>query len=243
MKTIEDTRDTENAIDEPSLVSSLARCVRTLQSGFFFFPTVSSASSVVFICFVVSGSCAIVAGMAFSRPKRKTYSEDELYEYAVGALARRMRTVAELKRLMRARLEDAESEYSQTLVELVIRRLKDQGYLNDSQYAAYYSSLRRDNLKLGRMRVITELKTRGVHGSVIEKAVDAAYEGVSDEKQAREYLRKKRIDKPKDQKQTARIFRQLARAGFSTKTIFTILKKWDVDDETLSALSEESETA
>ncbi len=181
--------------------------------------------------------------MAFSRPKRRTYSEDELYEYAVGALARRMRTVAELKRLMRPRLEDPDSEYSKTLVELVIRRLKDQGYLNDSQYAAYYSSLRRDNLKFGRMRVVTELKTRGVHGAVIEKAVDAAYEGVIDEKQARDYLRKKRLQKPKDQKQTARIFRQLARAGFGTKTIFTILKKWDVDEETLSALSEESESA
>jgi regulatory protein len=178
--------------------------------------------------------------MAFPRPKRRTYSEDELYEYAVGALARRMRTVAELKRLMRARIEEAESEYAQTLVELVIRRLKDQGYLNDSQYAASYSSLRRDNQKLGRRRVITELKTRGVHGSVIEKAVEAAYEGVNDEKQAREFLRKKRLEKPKDQKETVRVFRQLARAGFGTKTIFTILKKWDVDDDTLTAL--ESET-
>ena len=164
-----------------------------------------------------------------------------MYEYAVGALARRMRTVAELKRLMRARVEDPESEYAETLVELVIRRLKDQGYLNDSHYAAYYSGLRRDNQKLGRMRVITELKTRGVHGSVIEKAVDAAYKGVSDEKQAREFLRKKRMEKPKDQKQAARIFRQLARAGFGTKTIFTILKKWDVDDDTLTALESETE--
>jgi len=178
--------------------------------------------------------------MAFARPQRRSYSEDELYEYAVGTLGRRMRTVAELKRLMRARIEEADSEYGQTLVELVIRRLKDRGYLNDSQYAAYYSSLRSDNQKLGRMRVITELKTRGVHGSVIETAVDAAYEGVSDEKQAREFLRKKRMEKPKDQKQTARIFRQLARAGFGTKTIFSILKKWDVDDETLSALESES---
>src|SRR3984957_11203015 len=109
--------------------------------------------------------------MTFYQQQRGTYSEDELYDYAVGALARCMRTVAELKRLMRPRLEDPESEYSKTLVELVIRRLKDQGYLNDSQYAAYYSSLRRDNQKLGRMRVITELKTRGAHGSVIEKAV------------------------------------------------------------------------
>src|ERR1700739_4013587 len=86
--------------------------------------------------------------MPFSRPKRRTYSEDEMYEYAVGALARRMRTVAELKLLMRARVEDPDSEYGETLVELVNRRLKDQGYLNDSRYADYYSSLRRENQKM-----------------------------------------------------------------------------------------------
>src|ERR1700683_3654382 len=174
--------------------------------------------------------------MAFSRPTKKPYSEDQLYEYAVGALARRMRTVAELKRLMRARVEDAESEYGQTLIELVIRRLKDRGYLNDSQYVAYFSSLRRDNQKFGRRRVITDLKIKGVHGEIIEKAVDAAFDGLSEEKQAREYLRRKRMVKPKDQKATARIFRQLARAGFGMKTIFVILKNWDVDEETLSAL-------
>src|SRR5271166_5725786 len=178
--------------------------------------------------------------MAFPRPKKRFYSEDELYEYAVGALARRMRTVAELKRLLRARVE-AESEYGQTLVDLIIRRLKDRGYLNDSQYAAYFSSLRRDNQKFGRMRVVTDLKAKGMHGDVIDKAVDAAFDGVSEEKQAREYLRKKRLIKPKDQKETARVFRQLARGGFGTKTIFAILKRWNVDEETLSEL--ESETA
>jgi regulatory protein len=178
--------------------------------------------------------------MAFARPKKKFYSEDELYEYAVGALARRMRTVAELKRLFRSRIQDAESEYGQMLIELVIRRLKDRGYLNDSQYAAYFSSLRRDNQKFGRQRVVTDLKIKGIHGDVIEKAVDAAFEGVSEERQAREFLRKKRLVKPKDQKETARIFRQLARGGFGSKTIFTILKKWDVDEETLSQLDSES---
>jgi regulatory protein len=177
--------------------------------------------------------------MPFSRPRKRSYSEDELYEYAVGALARRMRTVAELKRLFRARVEDAESEYGQTLIELVIRRLKDRGYLNDSQYAAYFSSLRRDNQKFGRRRVITDLKIKGVHAEVIEKAVDAAFDRVSEEKQAREYLRRKRTMKPKDQKATARIFRQLARAGFATKTIFKILKSWDVDEETLTSLESE----
>lgn len=179
--------------------------------------------------------------MAFSRPKRKSYSEDELYEYAVAALARRMRTVAELKRMMRARVENTESEYAQTLIELVIRRLKDQGYLNDSQYAASFSSLRRDNQKFGRARVVTDLKAKGVHGDLISKAVDAAFEGIDEERQAREYLRKKRTKQPKDQKQAARIFRQLVRAGFRTKTIIAILKNWQVDDDTLTALESESQ--
>src|ERR1700720_302216 len=178
--------------------------------------------------------------MAFSRPKRRHYTEEELYEYAVGALGRRMRTVAELKRLFRARVEEPEAEYGQTLIELVIRRLKDRGYLNDSQYAAYFSSLRRDNQKFGRQRIVTDLKVKGVHGDVIDKAVDAVFQGVSEEKQAREYLRRKRMVKPKDRKETARIFRQLARGGFGTKTIFNILKKWDVDEETLNELQGES---
>jgi regulatory protein len=175
----------------------------------------------------------------FPRPK-KTDSEDVLYEYAVGALARRMRSVAELKRLLRPRVE-AETDNGKTLVELVIRRLKDQGYLNDAKYAAEYSSFRRDNEKFGRRRVVTDLKAKGVHGEVIDKAVDSFYDEVSEEKQARDYLRRKRLQKPKTRKEAARVFRQLMRGGFGAKTIFAILKKWDVDDETLQALEGELE--
>jgi regulatory protein len=177
--------------------------------------------------------------MPFPRP-RKTDSEDELYEYAVGALGRRMRSVAELKRLLRPRVE-ADTEYGQTLVEMVIRRLKDQGYLNDARYAAAYSSFRKENERFGRRRVITDLKIKGVHAEVIEKAVESVYGDVSDERLAREYLKRKRLVKPKDKKQSARIFRQLMRAGFAAKTIFAILKKWDVDDETIAALETEIE--
>jgi regulatory protein len=177
-------------------------------------------------------------GMAFGRP-RKLFTEDELYEYAVGALGRRARSVAELKRLLRNRME-ADTEIDRTLVELIIVRLKDRGYLNDAKYAAAYSSFRRDNEGFGRRRVVTDLKIKGVHPAVIERAVATTYEDVSEEKLARAFLRRKHFQKPKDQKQAARIFRQLMRAGFGSKTIFGILKKWDVDDETLTTL--ESET-
>jgi regulatory protein len=176
--------------------------------------------------------------MSFGRP-RKLFTEAELYDYAVGALGRRARSVAELKRLLRNRVE-ADTEIGKTLVELIIVRLKDRGYLNDAKYAAAYSSFRRDNEKFGSRRVITDLKIKGVHPEVIEKAVASAYEDVSEEKLARDFLRRKRFQRPKEQKQTARIFRQMMRAGFATKTIFLILKNWEVDDETLTAL--ESET-
>src|SRR5258708_15826282 len=134
---------------------------------------------------------------------------------------------------------EIETEIGKTLVELVTRRLKDNGYLNDAKYAAAYSAFRRDNEKYGRRRVVTDLKMKGVVGEILEKAVDDTFAEVDDEKQARDYLRRKRTKKPQNQTEAARIFRPLMRAGFGAKTIFTILKKWDVDEEVLAAFEEE----
>jgi regulatory protein len=171
------------------------------------------------------------------RRSRKPLDEPALYEYAVGALARRMRSVAEIKRLLRPRV--ASDATGEAMVEAVVRRLKDHNYLNDSTYAATFSTSRKENEKLGRRRVVTELKARGVHGEVIDKAVDAAYEGVNEEKLARAFLARKRMRKPASPKEAAKIFRAMMRAGFATGIIFRILKKWDVEDEVLSALEEE----
>ena len=175
--------------------------------------------------------------MSFSR-KTKTYDLNSLYEVAVGALARRMRTVAELKRLLRNRV--IKQENGEVLIEAVVNRLKEQRYLNDTNYATAYSNFRRENEKFGKRRVITDLKVKGVHQDVIEKTVSAAYEGVDEEKLARDYLNRKRLRKPTNQKESARIFRTLTRGGFSTRTIFRILKNWDVDDEVLSVLESEA---
>ena len=134
--------------------------------------------------------------MAFGRPK-KLFTEAELYDYAIGALGRRMRSVAELKRLLRNRVE-ADTEFGKTLVELIVVRLKDQGYLNDAKYAAAFTSYRRDNEKFGKMRVVNDLKAKGVHGDVIEKAVVAGYADVKAETLARKYIRRQTIPRPTD---------------------------------------------
>jgi regulatory protein len=175
--------------------------------------------------------------MPFKRTE-KVYDEMMLYEYAIGALGRKMRTVAELKRLMRERVK---TQYDgQLLVEVVIAKLKEQKYLNDTNYAESYSRFRKENEKFGRLRVAQDLKAKGVHGDIIEKTVGAAYQDVNEEQLAREYLRRKRLSKPATQRDTAKIFRGLMRAGFASRVIFRILKMWDVDDETITALESEA---
>ena len=176
--------------------------------------------------------------MPFKRTPRD-YDEQALYDYAVGALGRRMHTVAELKRLMRTRVRH--QPLGELLIEVVVARLKEQRYLNDAGYAAAYSSFRKENEKFGSMRVVRDLRAKGMHADVIERAVKTAYEGVNEEKLARAFLARKRITAPVDQKQSARIFRALARAGFPSSVIIPILKKWKVEDETLSALEQERE--
>jgi len=175
----------------------------------------------------------------FPRPKRTCDSEDALYDYAVRSLGRRMRTVAELKRLMRQRVP--EGEIGTLLVEMVILRLKEQKYLNDSNYAAAYSNFRRDNEKFGKRRVITDLKVKGVHADVIEKAVSEAYSSVDEQELARAFLKRKRLKKPQNDREAARVFRALVRAGFGVGVAIKVLKNWHVDDEVLTALQEEQD--
>jgi regulatory protein len=176
--------------------------------------------------------------MPFKRTQR-VYDETMLYEYAIGALGRKMRTVAELKRLMRERVKHQE-EIGQLLVEVVIAKLKKQKYLNDMNYAESYSRFRKENEKFGRQRVVQDLKAKGVHGDIIEKTVGAAYQDVNEEQLARAYLQRKRIKKPATQRDAAKVFRSLMRAGFASRVIFRILKMWEVDDETISALEGEA---
>jgi regulatory protein len=173
--------------------------------------------------------------MAFKLAKpREPLDEPQLYEYAVGALSRRMRTVAELKRLMRQRVEKSES--AEQRIDAIILRLKEQNYIDDAAYAAYYTRLRQEGPKLGKRRVQQDLQQKGVESELISTTLDAAYEHVNEEDLARQHLERKRVKKPASEKEAARIMRLLVRGGFSLGVVYKILKQWDVPDDTLSAV-------
>ncbi len=176
--------------------------------------------------------------MAWAKNKRKEapepLDERQLYDYAVASLGRRMRTVSQLKQLLQRKVEREQS--GELKVAVVISKLKEYNFLDDAAFAADFTRLRQENQSFGRRRVQQDLMQRGVPTSVAEGALNTAYEDVNEEALARQHLARKRLKQPANEKEAARVMRQLLRAGFSSTVIFKILKQWQVPEELLDGL-------
>jgi regulatory protein len=175
--------------------------------------------------------------MPFNRKpakQREFLNEAGLYDFAIKALGRRMRSEAELRRLMKPRVEPGER--GDAALAAVLAQLKERRYLDDRSFAETYARLRHENQKLGQRRVRQDLQQKGLASSLIASTIDARYADTNEEALAREHLERKRIRKPENDKETARVMRRLVTAGFSTGVIYKILRQWDVPDEALAAL-------
>ena len=174
--------------------------------------------------------------MPFGRPKKKPepLNEAGLYEYAVRTLGRAMRTESGLRRLMASRVGPGEA--GEAIIAAVLLRLKEQRYLDDQSFAETYARLRQENEKFGQRRVRQDLQQKGVGSELIADTLEARYAQTDEEALARQHLERKRLRKPEDEKETARIMRRLVTAGFSPGVIYKILRQWDVPDESLAAL-------
>jgi len=172
-------------------------------------------------------------GAVLKRTKRREpLGESGLYEYAVRALASKMRTESELRRMMKTRA--AEGAEGERAMDAVVARLKQLNYLSDTRFATDYTRLRKENEKFGRRRVQQDLAAKGVAADLVGSAVGAAYEGVDEAALAREYIARKRMKQPggvNKEKETARVMGRLLRAGFSAGAIFKVLREWGVEVE------------
>jgi regulatory protein len=166
--------------------------------------------------------------MAFARPKkREPVGEAGLFEYAVGTLARRMRTERDLRRLMKARAEEGEA--GEAAMDAVVARLKEMNYLSDTRFASDYTRLRKENEKFGRRRVQQDLAMKGIDKELVASTLATAYEDVDETVLAREYIARKRMKQPSGadaKKETVRTMNRLMRAGFSSNAIFKVLRAW-----------------
>lgn len=165
--------------------------------------------------------------MAFARSKaREPVGEAGLFEYAVGALSRKMRTERDLRRLMRARTFPGDE--GERAMDAVVVRLVELKYLSDVRFAEDFTRMRKENQGYGRRRVQQDLAGKGVEKDLVAATVGAAYDEADEVALARAYCERKRLQKPKDQKETARVMNRLMRAGYSSGPIFKVLRSWDV---------------
>ena len=175
--------------------------------------------------------------MAFARKSAKKAAPldgEALFDYAVKALGRRMRTEAELRRVLVGKAEPGSSGEAE--INAVVRRLKEMRYLNDAAFAETYARLRQENQKLGARRVRRDLAQKGIRAGLADATVKTRYAETDEEKLAREHLERHGVKKPKDERGMARVARRLVAAGFSTGTIYKILRQWEVPEEALTAL-------
>jgi len=164
--------------------------------------------------------------------KPRRLDADALWEYALKSLGARAHSIGELREKLRRRAERAGD------IDGVLARLKEHQYLDDRRYAENFASARLSNEKLGRTRVIRELRARRVAPAVAERTVEKVYQGVEEEALIEEWIRRKYRLAPReglfqDQKDLAAAYRRLARAGFRTGGILKVLKRFAKDPELL----------
>jgi regulatory protein len=152
-----------------------------------------------------------------------------LLEFAVRSLSAKMKSIRDLRRRLRDRAEPGEA--GEAAVEAVILKLKDLGYLSDERFAADFTRLRKENEKFGRRRVQQGLMQKGIPQELANATLSAAYEDVDEVALAKEYVARKRMKKPEGDKEIARTMRRLMAAGFSSKTIWKVLRGWGAEVE------------
>jgi regulatory protein len=138
-----------------------------------------------------------------------------------------MKSVRDLRFNMSQRAEPGEP--GQAAMDAVIIKLKDLGYLSDERFAADFTRLRKENQKFGKRRVQQGLMQKGIAQELTNSTLSEAYENVDEVALAKQYVERKRMKKPEGDKELARTMRRLIAAGFTTKTIWKVLRNWGAE--------------
>ena len=137
--------------------------------------------------------------------RRKTF------ERAVKLLAAKPRSVAELRaRLLQGKGAD------EAVVDMVITRLQEYGYLDDERFAFSYASYKVKQRPVGRRRLERDLKFKKVESGVANEALELVYTETPEEQLIDQAIAKRlRIrGRPKNRIEAKSLFDHLLRQGF-----------------------------
>jgi regulatory protein len=143
-------------------------------------------------------------------------ARERIFQRAAKLLAARQRSVEELReRLLGGRGATPE------LVETVIERLREYGYLDDERFAQSYASLRLQQRPIGRQRLERDLWLKKIDKETVDTALDQVFEQTPEEKLIERAIEKRlRLrGKPKTREEAKKLFDHLLRQGFAFELV------------------------
>ena len=158
----------------------------------------------------------------------KKLDADQLWEYALRALAARPHSIAELRQKLARRAS------SPDLLSPTIEKLREYGMADDAKFSQTFATSRLENKGFGRGRVLRDLRSKRVASKVAEEAVASVFSATDESKLVEQYLLRRYRGKNlpeflSDEKNLAAAYRRLRTAGFGNSTSLAALKKFKND--------------
>jgi regulatory protein len=138
------------------------------------------------------------------------------FQRAAKLLAAKPRSIAELREQLLER-----RGVTDELVEEVIARLKEYGYLDDERFALSYASLKVKQRPIGRRRLRQNLKMKKVSNEVADEALNLVYAEMPEEELIDRAIEKRtRLrGRPKTRLEAKSLFDHLLRQGFAFELV------------------------
>ena len=144
--------------------------------------------------------------------RRKTF------ERAIKLLAAKPRSVAELRERL---LQGKGVRANEAIVETVIARLREYGYLDDERFALSYASSKVKQRPIGRRRLERDLRLKQIENSVADEALQLVYAETPEEQLIDRAIEKRmRLrGRPKTRAEAKSLFDHLLRQGFAFELV------------------------
>ena len=163
-------------------------------------------------------------------PADPAKARERLFQRAAKLLAAKQRSVEELReRLL------AGGGANPDLVETVIERLREYGYLDDERFAQSYASLRIQQRPIGRQRLQRDLHLKKIDKQTVDTALDQVFEQTP-EADLIDHAIARRIrlrGRPKTREEAKKLFDHLLRQGFAFELVsekVRALAKSEIDE-------------
>src|ERR687883_101465 len=166
-----------------------------------------------------------------ARPLDPEKARERTFNRAVKLLAAKPRSVAELRERL------LEKQWTnEAIVEAVLTKLGEYGYLNDERFAFGYASYKVRQKPVGRQRLQRDLQLKKVDRETADEAINLVFEETSEEELIDRAIEKRTRLRgiPRTRAEVKSLFDHLMRQGFSYELVaqkVRAISAADIDEE------------